>query len=265
MINTQVLELAVLLALWSTKIVGERPISVMILAPPEHGKTEIIMKFALVEVVKIISDFNSYQFADFASEYQAKQKSTIMIPDFLKVIRKKHATQAHSLGILNAIMEEGWIGKLPLGQTITEPIQANLITALTQNEIRDKRHKWQDTGFMSRFLPLSYGYTDDTKDEIRSYIRNRMYQKDEPISLKMDMSKVNIAMPPEIARKVEHLTLSTMAKISRRDLTGFRLQKQLQVLCMASALSAGKTMADDNDFNAVKEISRFINFDFNKV
>lgn len=265
MINTELLELAVNLAIQSVKLRKERSVSIMILAPPEHGKTEIIKKFAFVTSVKIISDFNSFHFADYANDYQSKQKATIMIPDFLKVVNKKQGTRAQALGILNAITEEGWIGKLPMGQQITEPIHANVITALTEDKIRDKRYMWTRSGFMSRFLPLSYKYNDKTKTIIRQYIKDRSYHTDDPIDMKLELDKIDVALPQDIAIKIEKITLGILDDFSRQNYTGFRLQKQLQTLCMASALYSRRPIVNQDDLDTVEAISRHINFDFNSI
>lgn len=263
MINTEIIEHAIRIALYSALLNKENPISILLVAPPEHGKSEILKKFAFVNTVKIMSDFNTFMFADFANEFQVGQKSTIIIPDFLRIVKKKHSTQSNCLTIINSITEEGWIGKLPLGQMINKPIKANLLTALTRDELIDKRHKWAKIGFLSRFVPLSFSYNNETIQQIREYIKDRVYKTDEPQNFEIDLkSKIDVVLPKKLAEELEFIAKS----ISFKDnFTGFRLQRQLQVLAMANAISNKRNVVNEDDINIVKEISLYINFDFNKI
>ena len=263
MINTQILEHAIRLALYSAIIKKENPVSLMIIAPPEHGKSELLKKFAFVNSVKITSDFNTYFFSDFATEFELNQKRTLIIPDFLRIVKKKYSTQSNVLTILNAITEEGWIGKLPLGQVINKPIKANVITALTQDEMIDKRHKWTKVGFLSRFIPLTFSYNMETKQQIREYIKDRIYQNDNPYDFELDLTKkIDVTLPKEMAKKIEKITLDISAE---SNLTGFRLQRQLQVLAMANALTNSRNVVTDIDIEVIKEITKFINFNFRPI
>jgi len=263
MINTQIIEHCIKLAIYTAMLKKESPVSIMLVAPVEHGKTEILKRFAFIESVKIISDFNTFMFADFATEYQMNQKRTIIIPDFLRIVKKKYSTQSNSLTILNAITEEGWMGKLPLGQSIDRPIKANVITAITQDEMQDKRHKWAKMGFLSRFIPLSFSYNEDTKQQIREYIKDRIYHSDITQDFEIDMKDtIDVALPKKIAEEIEVIAKSIALK---NNFTGFRLQRQLQVLAMGSALSNKRNIVTEDDIAVIREISYFINFNFNKL
>lgn len=265
MINTETLEIAMKLAIWSIKIKDEIPVSLLILAPPEHGKTAIMLKLSQIDTVKTITDFNTFQFQDFVNDYIADKKRTIIIPDFLKVMRKKYSTQQNAIGIINAITEEGWIGKLPLGQSVDRRINANVITALVPQEIKDKRRKWSQLGFLSRFVPLSFSYSDVTKEMIRGYIKDRNYRSEVPIKAEIGVSQNFVYLPKTMAEMIENIALGTLLRFKDTDLTGFRLQRQLQVLAMSSALSKGREEVNEEDVNLIKEISHFINFDFNMI
>lgn len=262
MINTQLIEHTVRLAIHTTGIAKEKSVSLVILAPTEHGKSEILKKFAFVPSVKIATDFNSFQFADYANEYQAGLKRTIVIPDFLRIIKRKYSTAANALSIISAITEEGWVGKLPLGQTVNQPIRANVLTALTESEIKDRRHKWAQMGFLSRFVPISYSYLNKTKDKIRGYIRDRLYSKDAPFNFELSKEKTEIAITPQVAQKVQDISLG-ISKVN--NFTGFRLQRQLQTLTLANALVSKRTLTTDDDYKVIKKISELINFEFNPL
>lgn len=262
MINTELLEYAVKLAIMSPFIKKERPVSLVLLAPPEHAKSEILKKYVMIESVRVSTDFNTFHLAEFVTEYQLGKKRTIMIPDFLRVVKRKYSVQANSISALSALTEEGWVGKLPLGQVVDRPVTANVITALTESELKDKRYKWARRGFMSRFVPLSYSYDRRTKDLIREYIKNRVYQQDDPYVFETPKNNVDVVLPPDIAEEVRGITLNIALG---ENILGFRLQRQLQVLTMANALVSGRTVATTDDVKVIETLSKFINFDFKEI
>jgi hypothetical protein len=164
---------------------------------------------------------------------------------------------------MNSITEEGWIGKLPLGQTIKNPIKANIITAITKDEMTDKRHKWAKLGFLSRFIPLSFSYNNLTKQQIREYIKDRIYHSDSPYDFKLPLDKkLDVALPKKLAQEIEKISLDISYE---NNLTGFRLQRQLQVLAMASALSNSRNIVTQSDVDTIKDIVPFINFNFTPI
>lgn len=262
MINTSEIEYLVKLALHTPFIDREKGVSMMIIAPPEHGKSEILKKFVEIESAKITTDFNSHIFTTCAFDIQNGGLKTIVIPDFLRVTKRKQSTASNSLTILNSLTEEGYTGTLPLGQIINAPIHANIITALTQDEMQDKRHKWTKLGFLSRFVPVTYSYKEDTKEKIRSYIKDRMYKNDNPYKFAMPQNQVEITLPPKIADKIETIGLDISEK---SNLLGFRLQRQLQTLTMANALVSGRNIVTIDDFKVIESLARHINFKFNVV
>ena len=262
MINTEIIEHAIRLGIYSSFIKRERGVSFIIVAPPEHGKTEIQKKFAFIESVRISTDFDSHKFTDMAMEYQAGKLKTIIIPDFLRIVKKKYSTQSNSLTIMNAITEEGWTGRLPLGQSINKPIHMNILTALTEDTLRDKRHKWTKMGFLSRFVPLSFSYFEKTKSQIMEYIKDRIYNVENPYDFEVPKNKIDVSLPKAMANQIQNISLDIMKDT---NLLGFRLQKQLQTLSMANAVCNNRNLVISDDLDVIKEISKFINFSFNKI
>ena len=99
-------------------------------------------------------------------------------------------------------------------------------------------------GFLSRALPVSWKYSDDTAAKIRQSIKVKEYIQ--------DIESFNITLPPpteltiapEFADSIETVALRTK---DQNDELGARRLKQLQVFCMANALRDGrdKVIADD--------------------
>lgn len=262
MINLDEVEYIIKLCILTPFINNERPVSCIVLAPPEHGKSELLKKFARIESVRITSDFNTHIFESLAVESELGKAKTIIIPDFLRIVKKKYSTQTNAITIISAITEEGWTGTLPLGRKVTTPIQMNVITAMTEDELKDKRHKWAKIGFLSRFLPISYKYKEETKSLIRQYIKSRMYTTEGFHYFKIPENKIDVALPQNIANEIEKITLDIAEK---ENIFGFRLERQLQTLAMANAIASNRGIVNEEDVNIIKSLSKYINFRFNEI
>ena len=62
--------------------------------------------------------------------------------------------------------------------------KANVITAVTDDELRDARHSWRKIGFLSRFIIFSYSYGISTVTEIlRNYSLEGLDSEESRVSL----------------------------------------------------------------------------------
>ena len=77
-----------------------------------------------------------------------------------------------------------------------------------------------------------------------------------------EKEKYDITLPKKLANEIEYISKSIAFK---NNFTGFRLQRQLQVLAMANALSNKRNVVNNDDIDMIKEISLFINFDFKQI
>ena len=143
-----------------------------------------------------------------------------------------------------------------------ENIRCGLITAIAKEELMDKRHRWASMGFMSRILPVSYSYTMSTVMKILESIVNREYHNEEKEKLKLRKKEKKIELSPKIAEKL--LPFSVQFG-KARDIYGFRLQKQLQVLLQASALMDDRKTVNNKDLEKVLSLTRYMNLEFNAI
>jgi DNA replication initiation complex subunit (GINS family) len=60
------------------------------------------------------------------------------------------------------------------------------------------------------------------------------------------------------------VTLTT-ALVSIEKIYGFRLQKQIQRLAMASALKNGRERVTPEDVELIQELSNYINLNYNQI
>ena len=265
------------LVVWSGHVAGEQPVSALVTAPPEAGKTEIIMKFAGNKGCVALTDVTAYGIMrDYGQLIINKEVRHIIIPDMVKPMSRGKDTVHTLIAFLNSLIEEGVLRVSTYAEKIGAPspgintqaqpipVQCGLIATLAKDILEDGRHHWSRMGFMSRLLPISYDYGITTKMEIQQSIARRDYQGDTPINL--NLPKIDVAVKLDLPQGNELMaltnTLISVGKNSAGRVYGFRLQKHLQRLAMASAIKDGRDIVLQKDVDLVKDLSSVINLEY---
>jgi hypothetical protein len=272
MIKAQPIEKILQATLASGKLKDERPLSVIIIANPESGKTNTIRKYCLksgnvfyttdATAYGIIKDSNKLE------DFSSGEITHIVIPDLLTCLGRKHDTVNTFIHFMNALIEEGVVNISTYATHIKGDIEARvgLITAITPTPFKDRRRHWGDIGFLSRALPVSYEYQLSTKIKIFEYIKSQRHLEEELEKLELPHEPQTIELPHEIANKIEPFALNLAASHSQfQQIYGFRYQRQLQTLVKALALLKGKNEVDDECIKELEKLADYINLDFNKI
>lgn len=244
------------LALYSGYIQQERPVSLLIIAEPESAKTDMLTSFKNNQGVKVPTDITAYkileQYGDDMSEGRIKH---LIIPDLITPVSKKQDTATQFVGFLNALIEEGVLdyqSYLIQRDYHNKPARVGLITSITPEYLKDTRHRLIKAGFMSRMLPVCYSYTEATIGRIRQYIANRSYHQDGCINLNLPSEDKAIELPLALTERIMERA-SVLGQAIKTY--GFRYQRQLQVLMMASALKNGRDVVTQEDADTVFRLS----------
>lgn len=278
MIKTGVLEAILKYTLASGKLQKEKPLSILFIAEPECGKTQIIRKFSLktsgifyttdATAFGIIRDTNNLN--DFVKK-DSNRLHHIVIPDLLTCLARRETTVNTFIHFMNSMIEEGVVNmntfgvKLgSAGQKKNLEIKAGLVTAITPKVFEDKRYRWNNIGFLTRTLPVTYKYKRSTRLEIMEYIKDEKYLKEilENLKIPKETSKNRIVLPKKYSDKAQRYSI---ALSEAQKMYGFRLQKQLQTLLKSIALYKGKKIVDNDIFDEFEKIIDFINYDFNAI
>jgi hypothetical protein len=266
------------LAIFSGYIKGEQPVSALLTAPPEAGKTEVVMKYAGNKGIIALTDCTAYGIMhDYGKSIKERKVRHIIIPDLVRPMSRGKDTVHGLIAFLNALVEEGVIristyaesvGAPTLGISSEEPeipVKCGLIATLARDILLDGRHHWSQMGFMSRLLPISYEYSNHTKLEIHKSIARRDYQQAEPIELGIPDDDVAIEL---VAPEADNLMIisTTLANATDRNnpekTYGFRLQKHIQRLAMANALKNGRSKVKAEDVDLIQDLSDCVNLDY---
>jgi hypothetical protein len=278
MIKVEKIQNLVELAILSAYLKGEQPVSLLITAPVEAGKTELLLQFASNKGVLVLTDATAFGIMrDYGQPIINRQIRHLIIADLIKPMSRSKDTVHTLITFLNGLLEEGIFrmstyadktGSPLQGIAINQqpiPVKCGLITTMAKEVLLDGRHHWSRVGFMSRLLPISYDYTVATQAEIHESISKRAYLENKPIELDLPNEDVDIELPQKQAEQLTLLSsfiLSSTRKDSPERVYGFRLHKHLQRLAMANALKEKRDKVQDRDAELLRELSVCLNLDY---
>ena len=257
---------------------GEQPVSPLVTAPPEAGKTSIVMKFVPNEGLVVLTDCTAFGIMrDYREAITQGRVKHLVIPDLIKPMSRGKDTVHSLVAFLNALLEEGVMSISTYAERVGVQNQANaaqnqlplkcgLITTMAQGILLDGRHHWARMGFMSRMLPISYTYNASTQLDIHRSIANREYLSDTPIRLNLPREDVEIRLRSPQSEDLIALASglnSIITSVNNPErVYGFRLQKHLQRLAMASALKHGRDIVTQEDVDYLRSLSGCINLEY---
>jgi len=235
----------------SSYLKNEKPISLLLLAPPEQSKTY----FLLAEKTKFCHLSTDLSFIGLVKILQGNNAiKHIIIPDFTKITGKKRSTTENLLTLLNSYLEEGVFG-IDLGnreKIDLKGIKGGILTATTEKSFIQNRKNWEGIGFSSRFIVVSWCYSDGTIEQIKKEINKGVKMKTK--------SKIISCRKTEVTSDEETNSLLN-------DIAGNSLRKlgQLQVLLKCLALDDGRNKTNSKDVKELIKLNEVLNFNFTKI
>ena len=249
-------------ALVSPYIKDEKPISLLIVARPESGKSSAMKLYRENKGVVYLTDCTAYGITrDILPKIVSGEVKTIMIPDLITPLSKQTKTRQSFVAFLNNLIEEG-IAKITTYATVwNKDAKANVITAVTDEMLKDGRHSWAKMGFLSRFVLFSYSYNISTVTEILYYYSEHGLDL-KNTKLKLPSRPVAVELPKEIADKLNPIAM----KIGEQfRLYGLRAKINFRSLLKCLAYRNGRKAVADEDFQEFLELADYMNFDFNPL
>ncbi len=260
MLGLEPIDEIIKLALYSAYIKDEeQPISLLICAEPEAGKTEETKKGTALDGVLFLSDASAYGvLREYGDALAEKKIRHIIIPDLRSPLSKRWETSHSFVAFLNSMTSEGIVEvrTYAMSKRYEVPVKCGVITCITPRELNDSRHKWLDIGFMSRLLPVSWSYSQASKVEIFKFIQSKGYTGDQAWEWEMPKEDVGVEMDPDLAGQ---LLPYTYEYAQARDTYGFRYQKHLQRMLMASAIADGRAAVNQGDVDKVTGLTTYLN------
>ena len=244
----------------------QKPNSLLIIAKPESGKTEVMKKFEVNKNIAYLSDVTAFGIErDYLPRIETGEIRHIIIPDLLKPLSRKESTVKTFITMMNGLVEEGIasVSTYATRRLSDKHVKCGIITAITGEELSDQRHNWGRIGFLSRIVPFSYSYSIETVKKVFDSILGLEYMKECDIRLKyIPKQDKTIKLPRKYAQAI---LPSTTAIAQAQETYGFRLQKQFQALLQASALDKSRNSVNSRDVERVLHLMNWVNFEENPI
>lgn len=280
------------LALYTPYIKSERVVSLMIVARPESGKTEIGKKYRKNNGVTSLRRFSAYGIQKSLMDKKIKPlfpKSKILghllIYDFNHLFSYKPNTVDSTMAFLDAFTEEGLQPQAdyaisPDALKEYEGLKGGVIgfintlgffTPRGKNRVRKNMLKG---GFFGRNIPASYNLGVAVTDRALEGIIKGDYRTGrdfvELIKLNLPKKRVDVHISEKHAREIIDLTKEITQELQKElglkeEVRGLRLGKSLIALAKTSALRDGRRHVIRRDIDRIQFLSTWMNLDFNNL
>jgi hypothetical protein len=279
MIGTQDLESIIKLCLYSGHLSNEVPVSLLIIASVEEGKSELVKLYADNDGVAFPHDATAYGIIKAYSKRltalvpHEQRIRHIVFPEFIHCLRRTKETVGTLLAFLNGLVGEGVkeIQTFAVRQQLSQPMSAGIIVCLAIDEFDEWKANWGKSGFLSRLLPVTYTYSGRIEEQIFDNLFGRGYKSEVPFHFNWPPAPADIVLPKPFAAALKPVAKEIAKSISQtagsfRTLRGFRSQVALQRLAMASALSEGRDWVEQKDIDLVTGLAiKYMNFNYHEI
>lgn len=276
--GTKDLEKIIALTLASAYIKDEKPASLMIVSDrPESGKTQLVNKYDGTDGIALLSDATAFAlWRDFGKRIERNLIKHIIIPEFLAPLSRNKSTVNSFIAMLQMMMEEGLreihTGFLKQAIEFDEPKVVGVITCLPSITYVSNRLSWLVSGFLTRFIVVTYKYSQATIMNIFNSILGREYMNENNLKLKFPNEKMEVIMPREIGVLCQELALDvTRKERASEKLYGFREVKNILRLVASNVVldnieqNENRNQATQKDFAAINKISYLLNEEYNEL
>lgn len=249
----------------SSFLKGERPVNLLILGFPASGKTELLTLYASIPGV-LFTTYVSFSrlLHYYGNDIIAGKIRHILIPDLAVPAGRSRDAAGGEFAALGCLIEEG-ILRWETTKTIFQaklPTRVGLVGCTTRDTM-DKIKDIAPPGFLSRFLHVSFRYSDGSRKQILDGISTLDHRVPMAKELRRMMPTL-IEGNPELFRRLYSQEIVDQVKESG-DTYGFRTQRQLQTLMMSSALLNNRAQVTLDDFLTVVEFVPYLNERYKEV
>lgn len=265
MIGTEFLRETVETIILTGKVQGVSPVSLLLIAAPESGKTSVVLEKPC-DAIKAYADVTGRGLH--AILKLNPHLTHIVINDLVATLSHRQTVNRYTISQLNSMTEEGITAiATPMGEEEYEAGKKGVIASLTLELAKDSRRWWNKVGFSSRMLPFCYIYSrdlilaikaaiDDSKG--RSKPAKRKVQRSDTFTIPRDPVKViyNDAEAKQIRRLAD-----TRSQILEEQ--GMRRLKQYHAIAQAHALwrKRSKPQVGERDIQFIERLDRFVSYD----
>lgn len=251
MINVEPILDFLCLAVWTSVLEGEEPVSVVLVSDSSGGKSSMLKKL-ICHITTFQTDLTT---RDISTIVNDKSKKIILLSDLQAVFVHKSSVVSMTLQGLRNLLEEGMYND-PFNGTKVQR-RMGMICGIPPKEFYEFGPKFVSGGLNTRFLVFEYEYKKKTVVLIHDSIEGGQYREHTehvPLTnLPDDGDMVRILLSPEISKKCRNL-----AAMLQRDSIGTRTHHHVRRMVMACAARAGRREAIEDDYLLIEQYADFL-------
>ena len=242
-------------AIWTGRLSDEKPVSIMLIAEQESAKTEALKYFRGTSTIHYMSDLTSRGLSTHREDIERGRMRHIVLLDLVRILSHGRGVSERTIQTLASLMEEGESETADGGgKTTWENFpRIGALMGITPAFFKAKRGKWRQTGFLTRFVPVSFRYKDTTVDEIHQSIADGK-RLPIPQAELMPPNDCQIACDEKFAHVIS-VRAKTLGLAMRSY--GFRYHRILRALAKAQARISGRGAVTQADLDKVLRWSEF--------
>lgn len=246
--------------IYSGRVGREKPVSVLLIAEQESAKTEALKHFYGTSTLRYVSDITSKGLQAYKNDIMQGQVRHVVIMDLVRILSHGKGVSDRLIQTLSSLMEEGEGETSDAGGVIswgTNFPRIGCLMSVTPGFYKGKAGNWRKTGFLTRFLPIRFSYSNSTISKVHAAIRNG-HRIPEPVKLPLPALSQDV-----IISNTHAIAISAMAELlgQKNKVYGFRYHRVLRCLAKARALKHGRPRVDDHDIACLSEWAKFFTED----
>ncbi len=245
------------------KIKGHSPLSLLLIAAPEHGKTSVVLQRACPAVVDV-TDATGRGIVEILKT--KPNISHLIFNDFVAINSHSKTVRAYTIAMINAMTEEG-IRTIAFPGSVESfsEVQGKkgIIACLTMDLMKDGRSWFNKIGLTSRMIPFSFSHSPELQLAIKDAIDTDYKNIKLNDRGKMSIPSIAISVTISTAFTNEIRKIADQKAKDLKDPTGYRRLKQFRSLAKAHAVSRTwkNPSVNKSDIDFLHRILPYISYD----
>lgn len=272
MIDTQDLDAVISFALASGHAKNETPVSLMIVSEKaEMGKTTETDKFLGTPGVEFVGDMTAHGTRrDLWRKINRGELRHIVIGEMLTPLSRAVGRDSF-IATIQLLTTDGakaiHIGFSPIMPQVAEPRTVGFIVCLPRSAYMRFHTTWVMSGFLSRFVVVTYTHNDSTIEAIFESIRRGDYLEKMGLKIPFGDEEFDIALPEDVALACEQLGRGIVNGVTM----GYREVKHIRRLTKGAVIlqnvmnGENRLVATMDDFKKVGDLDYLFGDQFNPL
>ena len=253
-------------------LVNRRPVSVLLCSHPDNGKTTWIMgRFNDEPNIHVVNHMTRIGIVRwFLANHHWQQCHHIAIPDMTALLSTRGFGRELIHTLLMPLMFEGISEVHTFNMpniNLPRPLLAGIVAGITPSMYDKWKQDWLESGFLRRFLPLSFDYTtvqDRAIGQLCLFGRNNS-----PATLRINRTlwKQPISITDKVMEPLEAIAESMIKglRVPSYTFKGHTFKEMLHSFVLAHAMRRSSREATSEDVAAVIRRTKHMNYNMEQL